>query len=716
MTETYKDPSASIEARVDDLLSRMTLEEKIGQLNQMPPRPFGSMEALCDAVREGSVGTMINATSAYAGNEQQPAVAYENLNRVQKAAVEESRLGIPLIFARDVIHGHRTGLPINIALAASFDMEAIEEGSAMAAREAAAEGIRWAFAPMIDVSRDGRWGRIVESAGEDPYLNGRVAQATVYGYQGRSREDLSRPDKLAACLKHYIAYGLPEGGRDYDNVEVSDNTLRNAYLLPFAMGVEAGAATVMSGFHQVAGEPLTASRYLLTQLLREELGFEGTVISDYNAVAELIEHRRAEDRRHCAQLALQAGVDVDMCSGVYSENLAGLVNDADLPLEALDQAVRRVLKLKFELGLFDRPYVEPQQALSAQITQENRQLARDIAGKCIVLLKNDRNLLPLALGDKTLAVVGPAIDDASMLLSTWRDSAKVEEASTIAQAFRKADSQGSILYRRDPEDIPAAVEQADVAILCLGEQPGRIGENNSLADIRLPAGQEELIRQVAAMGKPVVLVLLCSRPIVLTEVLPFCDAVLYAFHGGTMGAEALVDVITGQTNPSAKLPFTLPRHTGQIPVHYNRKSIGRPERGARYKDLSRKPLLPFGFGLSYTTFQISNLRLDRNVIGPEDQILATVDVTNTGSRKGTEVVQCYIQDCVSVRTRPQRELKGFERVELEPSQSRRISFHLSEEHLGYYGPEGKWVVEPGTFRLWVGQSSSCELETKFEVH
>ncbi len=715
MTETYKDPSASIEARVEDLLSRMALEEKVGQLNQMPPKPFGTMEALCDAVREGNVGTLINATSAYAGNEQQPAVAYENLNRVQKASVEESRLGIPLIFARDVIHGHRTGLPINIALAASFDMEAIEEGSAMAAREAAAEGIRWAFAPMIDVSRDGRWGRIVESAGEDPYLNGRVAQATVYGYQGRKSEDLSQPDRLAACLKHYIAYGLPEGGRDYDNVELCDNALRNAYLLPFAMGIRAGAATVMSGFHQVGAEPVTASHYLLTELLRGESGFEGTVISDYGAVQELIEHRRAEDRSHCAKLALEAGVDVDMCSGVYAEHLKTLVEAGEVATEMLDQAVRRVLKLKFQLGLFDRPYVDPQRAISAQITDENRRLARDIASKCIVLIKNHGQVLPLEPGQKKLAVVGPAIDDASILLSTWRDSARVHEASTIADAFRAVDGQDRIIFARDAQDIPSAVERADVAVLCLGEQPSRIGENNSVADIRLPAGQEELIRQVAAVGKPVVLVLLCCRPIVLTDVLPFCDAVLYAFHGGTMGAEALVDVLTGNVSPSAKLPFTLPRHTGQTPVHYNRKSIGRPEFGARYKDVSRSPLLPFGFGLSYTTFEITNLRLDRNVIGPEDQILATVDVTNTGSRKGTEVVQCYIQDCVSVRTRPQRELKGFQRVELDPGQAGQVSFRLSSEHLGYYGPKGDWVVEPGTFRLWIGQTSTCDMETTFEV-
>jgi beta-glucosidase len=715
MTETYKDPSASIEARIDDLLSRMTPAEKIGQLNQMPPKPFGSMDALCEAVREGTVGTLINATSAYAGNEAQPAVAFENLNRVQKAAVEESRLGIPILFARDVIHGHRTGLPINIALAASFDMEAIEEGSAMAAREAAAEGIRWAFAPMVDVSRDGRWGRIVESAGEDPYLNGRVAEATVYGYQGREPEDLARPDKLAACLKHYIAYGLPEGGRDYDNVELCDNALRNAYLMPFAMGVGAGAATVMSGFHQVGAEPVTASRYLLTELLRGELGFDGPVISDYGAVQELIEHRRAEDRRHCAKLALEAGVDVDMCSGVYADHLEALVETGQVSGETLDRAVRRVLKVKFALGLFEKPYVDPRRAMSEQITDENRRLARNIAGKCIVLIKNHDNLLPLELGQKKLAVVGPAIDDASILLSTWRDSAKAGEASTIADAFRAADDQNRILYAREAEDIPSAVEQAELAVLCLGEQPSRIGENNSVADIRLPAGQEELIRQVAAMGKPVVLVLLCCRPIVLTDVLPFCDAVLYAFHGGTMGADALVDVITGRVNPSAKLPFTLPRHTGQTPIHYNRKSIGRPVRGARYKDVSRSPLLPFGFGLSYTTFEIANLRLDRSSIGPDEQIVATVDVTNTGSRKGTEVVQCYIQDCVSARTRPQRELKGFQRVELDPGQSSQVSFCLSSEHLGYYGPEGSWVVEPGTFRLCLGSSSTCDLETAFEV-
>ncbi|MGE5557281.1 MAG: glycoside hydrolase family 3 N-terminal domain-containing protein [Bacillota bacterium] len=711
----YKDPSIPAEERVEDLLSRMTLEEKVGQLSQLCTRKMDP-EQVKRLIREGKIGSRILADTPFAGNEDGVPVLVRENNELNRVAVEESRLGIPLIFGRDVIHGHRTVFPIPLAQAASWDPAMVEEAASIAAKEAAADSVHWTFAPMVDIARDPRWSRIIEGFGEDPHLAGEMAAAAVKGFQGRKPGDLAESCHILACLKHFAGYGAAEGGRDYNTTEISDNTLRNIYLEPFRKGVQAGAGSLMSAFNDLNGTPASGNRYLLTEVLRNEWGFKGFVVSDWGAIAELKNHRICDNGKDSAEIAMNAGVDMDMCSNVYMENMAALVKGGLVPLERLDAAVRAILRAKFALGLFEKPYIDENLSRRVQFLPEHRAAARKLAARSMVLLKNDGNILPLPRKGKTIAVVGPFIDERRSLLGSWTLDGRAEETPTIAEAFRAALPEANVRFASAAEDIPSQVIRSDIAVLVVGESHSRTGENASVAEIDLPWGQNELIRNAASWGKPLILVVCAGRPVALNEAVRHAGAIIYAWHGGTETAGALVDIILGKVNPSGKIPVSFPRTTGQIPIHYNHKSTGRPYvHQAWYRDIDAEPLFSFGHGLSYTSFAYWDFMLGSKEISADGTVEAKVKVTNTGNKAGEEVVQCYIQDCVSKITRPVRELKGFTRVLLQPGETKTTAFKLTGRELGYYGPEGKWVVEPGKFKVWIGGSSRADLGGEFTV-
>ena len=698
----YKDAALPVAARVEDLLAQMTLAEKVAQLTQVFVTPQTRQQVI-ERIRQTGIGSRILAESNLAGNIPQRIAEMDDLNALQRVAVEESRLGIPLLHGRDVIHGHRTTFPIPLAMAAGFDPQAVEEAFAIAGHESASAGVHWSFAPMLDIARDPRWGRVIEGFGEDPYLASQMAAAAVRGFQDRGG--------ILACAKHYIGYGAAEGGRDYNTAEISDNTLRNTYLPPFKAAVAAGVGSVMSAFNDLNGESASGSHYLLTEILRGELGFEGFVVSDWGSVADLMTHRVASDEREAAEKAFFAGVDMEMVSECYPHHLAELVEQLIVPQELIDASVRRVLAAKLRLGLFEHPYVEKENFTKEQFTPQNELAARRLAARSMVLLKND-GLLPLQRGGQRIAVIGPYADQRRALLGSWVNDGLVEETATLAEAMRLAFPQDEILSVASGlyDEMLMAAARADVVILALGESNQRNGEFNSVAELRLPAGQEELAAAVAALGKPFVVVVFAGRPLVLTHLLPEANALLYAWHPGSLGAAAVSDLLSGTQAPSGKLPITFPRATGQVPIYYNHKSTGKGE--GKYRDLPAEPLFPFGFGLSYTTFEYSDLAVAPKTGG---EVGVSAMVKNTGQCAGDEVVQCYIQDCVAELTRPVRELKGFRRVSLQPGEERRVEFFLGAEELSYYGRGGKWVLEPGEFKVWVGADSNAALEGAFRV-
>ena len=711
----YQDPALPIPERVADLLARMTREEKIAQLNQTYAISE-NRERVKEQIRRHGLGSRILTGSSLAGNLTERMLAVEDLNELQRVAVAESRLGIPLLHGRDVIHGHRTVFPIPLALAATFDPELVEAVCAAAAREARRSGVHWSFAPMIDIARDPRWGRIVEGNGEDPYLGAAMAAAGVRGFQGQDARTLQpyAPDRLLACAKHYVGYGAAEGGRDYNTAEISDNTLRNIYLPPFQAAIEAGVGSVMAAFQDLNGEPVSGSRYLLTDVLRGELGFEGIVVSDWTSVSELVNHRVAADRRAAARLAFDAGVDMDMCSESYVEHLGGLIDAGLITPERLDEACRRVLTAKFQLGLFERPYTDPARAAEAQSPPEHRALARRAAARGLVLLQNN-GLLPLARGVRRLAVIGPLADQRRALLGCWVSDGLEAETPTLVEALRAAVAPNSeLLACGGPltDQMLMTAEGADVVVLAVGESDARTGENNHVASLDLPVGQDALIEAVRALGKPVALVVFAGRPVTLTRALRHADAVLYAWHPGSLGAAAVADALFGAVEPGGRLPVSLARGASQLPVHYNRKSTGRP--WTPYRDQPDTPLFPFGFGLGYTSFDYTAIAVERAVIGAGEAVTVSALVTNTGARAGEAVVQCYLQDCVASTTRPVRELKGFARVALAPGEARRVAFTLGPEALSFYGRSGR-RVEPGAFKVWIGADSTAQLETGFSV-
>ena len=706
---------SSAERNIDSLLARMTLKEKVGQLNQLSVDSVPTPEEL-DLVRKGLVGSFLNLTGAAATHD------------AQHIAVTESRLKIPLIFGYDVMHGYRTIFPIPLGETASWDPEAAEAAARVAAREAAAAGVHWTFAPMVDIARDPRWGRIAEVSGEDAYLGSAMAAARVRGFQGK---DVRAPDAVLATVKVFAAYGGAEGGRDYNTVDLSDRTLREVYLPPYRAGIDAGAGTVMASFNEIGGIPSTASPWLMTTVLRREWGFKGFVVSDWTAVAELLNHGVAGTRADAGKLALEAGVDMDMVSRIYVDDLPALVRAGRIPIAVVNETVRRVLSAKAALGLFDDPYhgatVEREQA--ALLAPAHRQLARRVAEESIVLLKNDGQRLPLGASVKTIAVIGPLADDQVSALGSWAGRGDPRDAVTPLEGIKARAGSVSVLYAKGCDitdtatagfaDAIAAAKQADVALLVLGEAGDMSGEAASRANIDLPGVQQQLLEAVHATGTPVVLVLMNGRPLTIPWAAEHVPAIVESWFLGVEAGPALAAVLFGDVSPSGKLPVTFPRSVGQIPLYYNHKNTGRPtgpdKYTSKYTDLPVTPLFPFGHGLSYTTFNYSDLRLSALRITPTGTLRASVTVTNSGSREGAEVVQLYVHDEVASVTRPVRALAGFRRVALKPGEARTVDFPLTAKELGLYNQSMKFVVEPGKFRVFVGGSSVGGLEAEFEV-
>jgi beta-glucosidase len=722
----------NIESKIDALLAKMALPEKIGQMVQIAG-PKGSIpDDLKQRLREGRVGSVLNVTV--------PETSLE----LRRIAVEESRLGIPLIMARDVIHGYRTIFPIPLAQAATWDPQLAKACARAAAKEAASAGFQWTFAPMMDIARDPRWGRIAESFGEDPFLAALFAAAMVRGFQG---DDLSAPDAIAACAKHFAGYGAAEGGRDYDTANIPENLLRDVYLPPFKAAVDAGVATVMTAFNEVNGVPATGNARILRDILRDEWGFKGFVVSDWRATAEMIDHGFCEDMKDAAKKSLLAGVDMEMQSSAYADHLEELVAEGVIPQALVDDAVKRILGIKFQLGLFEKPSIYSVK-LPDTPDGENIELAKTAALKSVVLLKNENRVLPLSKEIRSIAVIGPLADDPYEILGTWNRDGRMEDTVTPLAAIRsflgdstKINYIAGIDYSRstDTGQFALALElarQSEIVLLFVGEEAILSGEGHSRAHLNLPGAQDALIAEIAKSGNPIILIVLAGRPLTIGDISQKADAVLYAWHPGTMCGPALVQLLFGMESPSGKLPVTFPKTEGQIPVYYSHKSTGRPPEkaaltmmdniplrayqsslgdAARYLDIGYLPLYPFGYGLSYTKFEYANLKISSDEIRLGDEFHVSVEVTNVGDMEAEEVVQLYVRDLTASLTRPVKELKGFERIRLKAKETRAVIFTLSSAALGFHNNEMQYVVEPGKFNLWVGGDSRAELMTEFQI-
>jgi beta-glucosidase len=714
--------SAVIGKKVDSLISVMTLEEKLGQLNQMPGRRSRNRterisEEEAALLREGKIGSFLGVVGA------------SETARIQRIAVRESRLGIPVLFGWDVIHGFRTVFPIPLAEASTWNPDLIERAARVAANEASAAGIHWTFAPMVDIARDPRWGRIAEGSGEDPFLGSAFAAARVRGFQGTHLLDRG---SILACAKHFAAYGGAEAGREYNTVDVSERTLREIYLPPFKAAVDAGAWTLMSAFNEIAGVPSSGNHWLLSDVLRGEWGFKGFVVSDYTSVMELQNHGVAGSRTAAGILALSAGVDVDMVSGIYGKELVDAVRTKKLSEDVVDRAVRRVLNAKFAYGLFDNPYrnSDTLREKSEMLTPEDLDLARTVAQQSIVLLKNERNVLPLDKSVRTIALIGPLADNRRDPLGPWAGFGRAEDVVTVLEGVKqKLSPQTKLLYAlgcgiaADSADIQKAVgvaKQADVVVVVLGEEARMSGEAASRSNLDLPGRQNELLKAIHQTGKPIVLVLMNGRPLTIAWAAENVNAIVESWFLGIQSGNAIADMLFGDVNPSGKLPVTFPRSVGQIPVYYNHKNTGRPfvdssKFTSKFLDISNTPLYPFGYGLSYTSFTYSNVRASSPTITKYQEMKITVDVENTGKRAGDEIVQLYVQDEVASVTRPVQELKGFKRINLKPREKQSVEFILTFESLSFYNLEMKKLVEPGTFKAFVGGNSVDVLEAKFVV-
>lgn len=703
----------SIEQRVDSLLALMTLEEKFGQLNQRSaqwttgPGRVDAPREIQAALRRGEIGSFLNV------------VGVEATADLQRVAMEETRLKIPLIFGLDVIHGYRTIFPIPLGEAATFDPDLIEQASRVAAVEATAAGIHWTFAPMVDIARDPRWGRIAEGAGEDPYLGSLMAAARVRGFQGRILSDRT---SLLACAKHFAAYGGAEGGRDYNTVDISERTLREIYLRPFHAAVQAGAWTLMAAFNEIGGVPSSANPLLLDQILRREWGFQGFVVSDYNSVQETIVHGTVADRTSAGIASLRAGVEMDMESKIYIDDLRGSVRDGTLPLSVVDEAVRRVLRVKFLKGLFEDPYrgLSADQGASPALTAEHRALARRVAQRSIVVLKNANGTLPLRKDLRTIAVIGPLAASQSDPLGCWAARGDSSDVVSLLEGIRDAvGTSTTVRYAHGCEiegaatgkfsEAVSAARKADVVIMALGEGRWMSGEASNRASLDLPGVQQQLLEQVVAAGRPVVLVLMSGRPLSTPWASEHVPAIIEGWFGGVEAGHALADVIFGDVNPSGRLPVSIPRTVGQVPLYYSHKNTGRPPTEdhytSKYLDLQSTPLYAFGHGLSYTTFQYGPISLSSDTIGHAEILTVSLVLSNTGSRSGEEVVQLYVRDMVGSVTRPVMELKGIRRVALPPQESAKVEFQVTAKDLAFWNIDMRFVTEPGTFEVMVGGSS-----------
>lgn len=722
-----QDKNTEIENKVETLLHKMTLEEKLGQMNQLSPWDF---EDLAKRVRKGEVGSILNVVNP------------EEVNKIQKIAVEESRLGIPLIVSRDVIHGYKTIFPIPLGQAATFNPEVVKEGARVAAIEASADGIRWTFAPMIDVARDPRWGRIAESCGEDPYLNAVMGTAMIKGYQGDSLND---PTAIAACAKHFVAYGAAEGGRDYNSTFIPERVLRNVYLPPFKAAADAGCATFMTSFNDNDGVPSTANSFVLKDVLRKEWKYDGMVVTDWASALEMVNHGFCTDGKDAAEKSVNAGVDMEMVSETFIQNLKQSIAENKVSIETIDNAVRNILRLKFRLGLFDNPYVVTPQTV--KYAEKHLQTAKTAAEQSVILLKNENQTLPFTDKIKTLAVIGPMADAPYEQMGTWVFDGEKEHTQTPLTAIKKMYGdkvkilfEKGLDYSRDKNTAGIAravnaARQADAVVVFVGEESILSGEAHSLANLNLQGAQSQLIKELAATGKPVVTVVMAGRQLVIADEVKVSDAVLYSFHPGTMGGPAIADILFGKVNPSGKTPVTFPRMSGQVPIYYAQHKTGRPANptemlideipveagqtsvGCRsfYLDAGNSPLFPFGYGLSYTTFEYSNLSLASDKLTAQDTLSISFTLKNTGKYDGTEVVQLYVQDKVGSVTRPVKELKRFQRVTLKAGESTQVSLSLPVSELAFWGYDMNYTVEPGDFTLWVGTNSAEGLTKDFSV-
>jgi beta-glucosidase len=705
------------EKRIDALLRQMTFAEKLGQLQQLDGEANGNFRPEhLDLIRKGLLGATLNVRGA------------RRTNQLQRVAMEESRLKIPVLFGFDTIHGYRTIFPIPLAEASSWDPALAERSASIAAKETYAAGVRWTFAPMVDIARDPRWGRISEGSGEDPFLGAAFARARVLGFQGTN---YSQPGKILACAKHWVAYGAAEAGRDYNTTDMSEYTLRSIYFPPFKAAVDAGVGTLMSAFNDLNGVPSSANPFTLTKVLRGEWKFDGFVVSDYTAVTELINHGLAANEAEAARAALNAGVDMEMVGRLFNRHAAQLLKEGKLTQATVDQAVRRILRIKFRLGLFEHPYADETREASSLLTAENRAAAREIASRSMVLLKNDHETLPLSKNLGSIAVIGPLADNPRAPLGWWSGDGRDEDTVTpLAGIKAKVSSQTRVSYVKGCEieggtaaGFTAAVEaaqQAEVAIMFVGEAKEMVGEAASRSSLDLPGHQLDLVKAIQATGKPTVVVLVNGRPLTIPWIAENVPAVLESWMGGTESGNAIADIIFGDVDPGAKLPVTFPRSVGQVPIYYNHMNTGRPPEAnnrytSKYLDIPWTPLFPFGYGLSYTQFKLSNLRLSAQQIRTDGRVTLSVDVENTGRRAGDEVVQLYIRDLASSMTRPVKELKGFQRITLQLGERKRVEFTLSPAQLGFYNRENRFVVEPGDFKVFVGTSSEGGLESGFTV-
>ena len=725
--------AAGTDQRVAELLGRMTLAEKVGQMNQVHAGDMDPVVELADALRAGGIGSVINQ------------VDVATVNELQRIAVEESRLGIPLLVGRDVIHGFRTVMPIPLGQAATWNPDIVRRGARVAALEAARSGVNWTFAPMIDVTRDPRWGRIAESPGEDPYLASRLAVAMVEGFQG---DDLTAAGTIAACAKHFAGYGEVESGRDYATTNIPENELRNVHLRPFRAAVDAGVVTLMASFSDLNGVPATGNEFLMRQVLRNEWGFDGFVVSDWNSIHQLAVHGLTADDRDSALAAASAGVDMDMAGSVYVDELASLVEDGVLDIDAIDTAVANILRVKFAMGLFDDPYTDPD-ALPAFGSPEALATAKAAALQSVVLLKNDGGVLPLSQERlDRIAVIGPLADAPYEQLGTWIFDGDEQLSVTALQGIRDlAGGDVQIEYVRAMEtsrskstqpfdEAVAAARRSDAVLLFLGEESILSGEAHSRADIDLPGAQAELVARVREAGKPVIAVIMAGRPLTLTNMIDNVDALLFAWHPGTMGGPAIAELLFGLESPSGKLPATFPRMVGQVPIYYSQKNTGKPpspEKIVHIDDIDAKapqtslgmsafhldagytPLFPFGFGLSYADFSYDNIRVSSAEVPLGGTLTISAELTNESDVAADEVAQLYIRDLVGNVTRPVRELKGFRRLRIEPGETVTVTFDLHTHELAFYGRDNTLMVEPGDFHAWIGGSSDTGLKTVFRV-
>lgn len=715
-----------ITQQVEALLQKMTLEEKIGQMNQYngpwaATGPLTNDGNLLDQVKTGKVGSMLNVTGV------------KRTRELQELALQ-SRLKIPLLFGQDVIHGYRTIFPIPLAEAASWDIPAMEASARVAAIETSASGMHWTFAPMVDIARDPRWGRVMEGAGEDPYLASLIASARVKGFQGKGLGDTSA---VMACAKHFVAYGAAEGGRDYNTVDMSLRRLHEVYLPPFKAAADAGVATFMNAFNDLNGIPATGSKYLQRDLLKGSWGFKGFVVSDWGSIGEMIQHGYAKDNREAALLAANAGSDMDMESRSYTKHLSALVKEGKLRMAVIDEAVRRILRKKFEMGLFEDPFrfSDLKREERNWNNPEHRKVAADMARKSIVLLKNEKNILPLSAQTGTIALIGPFVKAKKDHLGFWSydwpdDSVRI--ASIWEAVSRKRGGESKLLYAKgaaitgeDRSGFAEAVEkalQADLVILTVGEARDMSGEAKSRSSIQLPGVQEELVKEIIAVGKPTVVLISAGRPLIFNWTADHAPAILYTWWLGTEGGNAIADVLFGDYNPSGRLPMSFPRAEGQIPIYYNHYNTGRPAMNdsdkfyrSAYSDLSIYPKYPFGYGLGYAQFEYSPVRLSTATLRKGQTLRASVTITNTGKVAGKETVQLYIRDMSGSVVRPVRELKGFQQLQLEAGETKTVSFNLTVEDLRFYNEQLKYIWEPGAFKVYIGKDAAHNNEAAFEV-